>query len=271
MRSQELTSRQSVDETAGALGRVGLLATAALYFLLAFLLINIAFEGSSGEHEPSSEGALQLVADQPLGSVLLAALALGFAAHALWRTAEALGDRDREGTRPLGLAMRAGFAAIAVWYAGLAGLTTWTLVGHDPKTPGEEDARQGVLGWPLGRELVIAAGAAFLVAAVISVGFVATRRHERKLRTFAMSRAELRTASVLGTIGHLARAAVFWAIGSFLVVAGWTHDRSKTVGLDGALLRLAQVPLGEVALGATAVGLGVFGAWHLAQARYRRT
>jgi Domain of Unknown Function (DUF1206) len=272
VRTHELGARDTaVGETAGALGRIGLLATAALYFIIAFLSFQIALEGRSGEHRPDSEGALELLAGQPLGSVLLVALAGGFAAHALWRVAQAFGDREREGQRPVGLAKRAGYAVIAVWYAGLAALTTRMLIGHEPNQPGEEDTAQGVLAWSFGRELVIAAGVAFITAAVVSVVFVVTHRHEQKLRAFAMTEATRRTASLLGTVGHLARGVVFAMIGAFLVVAAWTHEPEKTKGLDGALLQLAQAPLGGIALGAVAVGLAAFGGWCLAQARYRRT
>jgi hypothetical protein len=261
----------AVGEATGALGRIGLLATAALYFIVALLSFQIAVEGRSGEHRPGTEGAIKLVADQPLGSVLLVVLAVGFAAHALWRVAQALGDREHEGKQPFGLAKRAGYAGIAVWYAALAVLTAWTLTGHKPYQSREQDTAQGVLGWSFGHELVIAAGVGFIVAAIVSVAFVITRRHEQKLSAFAMTEAERRSASLLGTVGHLARATVFAMIGGFLVVAAWTHEPAKTKGLDGALLQLAQAPLGGVALGATAVGLAAFGGWCLAQARYRRT
>ena len=72
---------QMRDETTGTLGRVGWLATAALYALLSLLAIRLAVEGSTGGHRPDAEGALQLVAEQPLSQGLLVLLMLGFAAH----------------------------------------------------------------------------------------------------------------------------------------------------------------------------------------------
>ena len=63
---------QMRDETTGTLGRVGWLATAALYALLSLLAIRLAVEGSTGGHRPDAEGALQLVAEQPLSQGLLA-------------------------------------------------------------------------------------------------------------------------------------------------------------------------------------------------------
>ena len=75
-------------DVVGALGRAGLLATAALYAVLALLALRVALEGRVAGHRPDSEGALRLVAEQPLGVALLALLGLGFAAQARERGAQ---------------------------------------------------------------------------------------------------------------------------------------------------------------------------------------
>jgi hypothetical protein len=49
------------------------------------------------------------------------------------------------------------------------------------------------------------------------------------------------------------------------------HVSTATVGLDGALLRLAQAPLGRLLLGMVAVGFVCFALWSALQARYRAT
>ena len=260
-----------VDPT-GALGRAGLLATAALYTLLGLLALRVALEGRAGGHRPSTEGALQLVAGQPLGVVLLALLGLGFVAHAVWRLAEALGDRENEGGDPTGLAKRLGYAAVALWYVALAALTGAVLFGHPPQDRQRtRQAAQGVLGWPLGRELVLAAGAGFLVAALAALVFVWRRKHLARLRTGQMAPETRRLASFAGIAGYGARAIVFGVIGAFLIQAAWDHDPPATVGLDGALLRLAQAPLGRLLLAAVALGFGCFALWSALQARYRAT
>jgi hypothetical protein len=259
-------------DPAGALGRAGLLATAALYTLLGLLALRVALEGRAGEHRPDTEGALQLVADQPLGAVVLALLGLGIAAQAVWRLVEAFADRDNEGDDPPGLAKRLGYGAVALWYAGLAGLTAAVLFGHRPQNEQRErEAAQGVLGWPFGRELVMAAGLGFIVAAVASVVFVWRRKHLAKLHTEQMAPETKRLASFAGIAGYTSRAVVFGVIGGFLIEAALDQDSSATVGLDGALLRLAQAPLGPLLLAAVALGFGCYGLWAALQARYRAT
>jgi hypothetical protein len=80
-----------------------------------------------------------------------------------------------------------------------------------------------------------------------------------------------RLASIAGIVGYSARAVVFAVIGVFLIEASWDRDPTATVGLDGALLRLAQAPLGRLLLGMVAVGFGCFALWSALQARYRAT
>ena len=268
----EVGALHAQGDAVGALGRAGLLATATLYAVLALLALRVALEGRVAGHRPDSEGALRLVAEQPVGVALLALLGLGFAAQVVWRLAQAVGDRDREGDAPGGIGKRIGYACIAVWYAVLAGLTAWILFGgHTGGSPEEQDAARGVLEWPLGRDLVIGAGLGFVVAAVVSIVFVAQKRHLAKLRTETMSEEARRLASAAGLLGHSARALVFAVIGAFLVKAAWDDDPTETVGLDGALLQLAQAPLGAVALSAVALGFGAFSLWCVMQARYRAT
>jgi len=59
--------------------------------------------------------------------------------------------------------------------------------------------------------------------------------------------------------------------GAFLVQAALTANPRKAHGLDGALRALAQPVGGRVLLVAVAVGLACFGAYSLAEARYRET
>ena len=257
-------------EATGTLGRVGWLATAALYGLLALLAIRLAVEGRPADLRPSAEGALRLVGEQPLGQALLVVLMLGFAAHALWRLAQAVGDRDHAGDDPKGLAKRAGFAALALWYGVLAGLTGWAAFGHHAET-NEKDTARGVLGWPLGRELITAVGVGFLIAAVGSVVFVLSKRHLAKLRPGEAGPEARPVVDLAGTVGYLARALVFAVIGVFLIRAAWERDASETVGLDGALFRLAHAPAGPLLLALVGSGFGCYAVYAALQARYRST
>lgn len=254
------------------LGRAGLLAQGAIYALVALLALEVAVDGRDSSERPDKEGALRLVEKQPLGKVLLVALGLGFAAYAIWRLAQALVDRNAKGTDAKGLAKRAGYLALGSWYASLAVVTARFVLGSGSSgagSGGERKAAAGLLGAPLGRELVLAAGGGFFVAAGWNVYRAFSGKLDRHLRVHEMSEGEHRAAVLLGGAGHLARGAVFLLVGGFLAKAAWEYAPSEAKGLDGALLELASREYGPLLLGAVAAGLFAFALWCAAQARYR--
>jgi hypothetical protein len=254
------------------LGRAGLVAKAVLYAVIAILAFKVANGGR--EEAPDKEGALQAIAGQPFGRVLLALLALGLAGYALWRLAQAVFDRENEGEGIKGLAKRGGQLARGAWWAVLCGLAVSTLIEGDSKggsgSSSEQQATAGVFDWPLGRYIVYAAGLAFLVAAGFNFWRGVTCRFNKKLKTGEMSEAEEAAATGVGFAGHIARGVVFGLIALFLLRAAWQFDPKEARGLDGALLEVAQAPWGGLLLSGVAAGLLCYALYCLVQARYRR-
>jgi len=251
------------------LGRVGLAAKGVLYLVIGLLAIQVA-RGARGE-KADTQGALSEIAQKPFGRLLLIVLALGLAAHALWRLAQAILDRDDEGEDASGLAKRAGAFARAVWYGGLCVLTTTRIFGESGGGGGktEDKATGGVLDLPAGRYLVFAAAAGFLGAAGFNAYRAITANFRKKLETQKMSEAEEKVANTVGVLGHLARAVVWTLVAGFLAKAAWEYDPKEAVGLDAALHKVAQQPYGGFLLFAVAVGLIAYALYCLVQARYR--
>jgi len=251
------------------LGRTGLVAQGTIYALVALLAIQVALGGRDRSHAPDKQGALKLVADQPAGGWLLGALALGFVAYALWRFSQALVDRSNKGRDAKALAKRFGYFCIGAWYAVLAVLAVKVMLGSGGSGGNEQQTTAGIFGWPLGRELVFGVAAGLFVAACWNVYRALSGKLDKHLRTHEMSDGERTTVVAIGGVGHLARGAVFGLIGVFFARAAIQFDPKEARGLDGALLELTQQPYGRLILGGVAVGLGSFGLWCVAQARYR--
>jgi hypothetical protein len=76
--------------------------------------------------------------------------------------------------------------------------------------------------------------------------------------------------TVLGTIGHVARAVVFGLVAVFLIKAAYDYKANEAIGLDGALGKLYDGAYGAWLLGAVAVGLIAFACFSLVEARYRK-
>lgn len=251
------------------LGRIGLVAKAALYAVIGVLAVKVAL--GAREESPDKGGALRTIAEQPLGKGLLILLAGGLAAYALWRLAQAILDHDDEGEGPKGLAKRATNLGKAAWYGILCGLTVSVLVGGGNGGGGnEQQTTAGVFERPFGRYAVYAAGLAFAGAAVFNGYRAITCKFNKKLKTHEMGDLEETAATGIGVLGHLARFVVFGLIGLFLLRAAWEFDPKEARGLDGALLEVAQAPYGGFLLGAVAVGLLAYALHCLVQARYRR-
>jgi len=251
------------------LGRAGLAAKGISFGIVAVLAILVAVD--AGGKTTDRQGALRTVAGEPFGRFLLIVLAVGFAAYTVWRLAQAFLDRDDEGSGAKGLAKRATYLGRAAIYAGLFVTTLSILLGEDrgSGSGSEDQATAGVLDWPAGRWLVAAAGIVVAGVGLYNAYRGLSRKFEDKLKRGEMSPAERRWVGRIGTIGLLARAVVFGLVGWFLVKAAVEYDPKETIGLDGALAKLAQASYGHWLLAAVAVGLLAYGAFSLAEARYR--
>lgn len=244
------------------LARAGLVAKGVSFGIVALLAIEVAL--GRGGATTDRQGALRAVAARPFGEVLLVLLALGFAGYAIWRFTDAFLDRRDEGSDAPALAKRASFLARGCIYAGLCITTVRILAGSGGGGGSKEkQATGGVLDWPGGRWLVLAAAACVAGAAVWNAYRGLSRKFEEKLR---------RTSGVavaLGVAGHLARAVVFGVAAWFLAKAALQYDAHEAVGLDGALARLAHEAYGKALLGLVAAGLLAYGLYAVVEARDR--
>jgi Domain of Unknown Function (DUF1206) len=254
-------------ETVGWLGRLGLVAMGVSYGLVAVLAIKLAL-GHGGNAEDRG-GALQTIAQDGFGRIVVFALAVGFGAYAVWRFAEAFFDRGGEGHGPKGLAKRLGYTGRGLIYTGLCITAAAVLLGSSgDKNEQHETAR--VLEWPAGRWIVGTIGAGFAAAALWNFFRGVTRKFKDDLNTGQMSALEERVTTVAGVVGVFARGVVFALIGIFLIKAAVEYDPQEAIGLDGALRKLAAQDHGRSLLGLVAAGLLAFGVFCLFQARYRR-
>jgi hypothetical protein len=254
----------------GRLARLGLVAKGVSFGIVGVLAILVAV--GEGGKTTDRQGALRTVGQHPLGRVLLVLLAAGFAAYALWRFAEALFDREAEGSGPKGIAKRLSFLGRGAIYAALFLSTMSILLGDGGGGSGQQEDRAtaGVLGWPGGRWLVLAVGVAVAGVGLFNGYRAVSRSFCDKLRTDEMNETARRLATWIGTVGLLARMAVFGVAGWFLIKAAVEYRPRETVGLDGALAKLAGRPYGHWLLGAVAAGLFAYGLYSLVEARYRK-
>ena len=251
-----------------AAGRAGLLAKGALYAVVGLLAVQIPL--GLGGKATDRQGALRSVAQQPLGEVLLLALAAGLAGYAVWRLVQAFLDRGGEGSGAKALAKRAGYLGRALLYLATAFVAFSLVAGWGAGGSDEKEDAAAVLEWPGGRYVVGAVGLAFLAAGLYNGYRALSTKFRKDLREHQM-RSDVRPWVIaVGVVGHAARGIVFALIGVFLLRAAWQYDPQEAIGIDGALGKVADAPHGPLLLGVVAAGLLAYAAFCAVQARYRR-
>lgn len=248
------------------LSRAGFVARGLIYGIVGILALKLAV--GQGGKTTNQQGALHTVAQQPLGKILLALVAIGLGGYALWRFVRAAIGHGPEGTDST--FDRVAALASGIVYSGLCLVAIRILTGSKGSSSTPKSATAGVFGWPAGTWLV---GAAGLI--VIGVGLYQGYRGVTKdfladSKTEEMSPRTKQWIGWLGMLGHLARMVVFVLVGIFLVRAAVDFNARAAVGLDGALAKLQHNSFGPLLLGVVAAGLIAFAIYSLSDARYRR-
>lgn len=252
------------------LARLGLAARGLVYVVVGFIALQIAW--GTEKSQADKQGALQVLASNPVGKAAIVVAIVGFVGYALWRLTEAIwGHTEDDGIKRWG---KRGFslfrAALYIWFAISAVMLLAGSSGSgSDQTSKEWTAR--LMAQPFGRYLVIAVGIGFVGAALWLAWRGVTTKFDEKLKLGEMSPGMKSAVEKLGLVGNVARGVVFGMVGVFIVVAAVTFDPKKARGLDGSLRTLADNGWGQVVLWAVALGLVAFGLYSFAEARYRKT
>lgn len=258
-----------------AVARAGLVGRAMLYVVFGLLAVDVA-QGGGGSS--TTQGAIEKFAGGSYGQVLLIALCLGLVALVVWKATQAIAGDPVEGSEA---SDRAEHAVKGLVYGGtlVAALTVlianWNGSGGSGSSGSggstEQEATATVLEWPAGQFLVIAVGLGV-------VAFGAYEIHHHGLHTKFMQRLDTTSMSdetehgveVAGRVGYVAKGITAAIVGVFFVVAGLQHDPDEAKGLSGALQELGTSGWGTMVLWVVALGMFLFAAFSLVEAKLRR-
>ena len=253
------------------LARFGFAARGVLYLLIGALTVELAL--GQGGKSASQAGALQTVAHQPFGEVLLIAIAVGFGGYALWRLMQAAlghgpegGGEDTPGYRIMALA--SGLIYLSFMVLSIRILTSPNHnAGQKPKAG---HAAADVLSLPGGQFMLGIVAAVLIGAGLYQAYRGVTAKFVEDAKIGEMSPTVRTWYTRVGVAGYLGRAAVFGLTGALVAAAAISNRAHQAKGLDGALQKLGNQPFGVVLLLVVAAGLVAFGLYSLADARYRR-
>jgi hypothetical protein len=252
--------------------RLGFGAKGVVYAVIGLLALVLA--AGAGGKTTDSRGALATVASAPAGRVLVALLAAGFAALAVWHLLDAVADTDGRHRSGWGAAaVRVGRAISGLAYGSLTVAAARLALSRPAGAGGDALARSytaRALDLPAGRVLVFA-GAAIVI--LVGLHRIRTGLGRGFLGDLDLNRASERLrawAARLGTAGFATQGVVFALVGVFFARAAIQGDAGEATGFDGALQALARQPPGMALLAAVAVGLLAYGAYAFMEGTHRK-
>lgn len=240
--------------------RAGYAARGIVYILLGYLTLTTA----GGGEDASS--VLRQMQDMPLGSVLLVLVGLGLLGWGLYRLYGAAVDIEGKGSDAKGAGTRIGHALSGLAHVGLCLVALRLAFGDGSAGSGGDatkiDAAATAQQLPLGEVLIALVGIGFAIAAVSQLAKAATGNFMGLLDPEAPPFTEW-----LGRAGYAARGIVFGALAWQILQVAFAGGSASQAGIGGALDALRETGWLYMLV---ALGLGLFGAFSLVMARYRR-
>jgi hypothetical protein len=250
--------------------RAGLIARAIVYVILGVLILEIAIKGRAPAHADTT-GSFAEIARQPAGSGVLALLAVGLAAYALWRFVEAA-SRTPQGQPTSGWS-RIGWVAAGIVYVALCLNVVKLMTGARPNGGPEEHPSSfagGVLRLPLGPELLGLTAAASVAGGVCLIVWGVRHDYAKAWQTRKMTPRLIELGRWSGVAGNSARVVAVLLVATSLLVSAVSNDPDRAKSLDGALQALAARPVGVMVLVLVGAGFLSFGMHSLVEARFRQ-
>ena len=255
--------------------RAGLVAYGALHLLLAWVAVRVVVgHGSTpsgkGSGSATGQGALSQLAGDPLGRVLLSAMAVVFAGLAVWQLIAALvGYRDDDGLKRHLMRVGAGARVVAYGYFAFASARL-ALQGASAHGQSPDSTTQRVMAAPAGTLLLVGVGVGAAATGIGLAVFGVRKGFLDQLDSRARNADRRVPIVVLGQVGYVVKGLAFVLIGALLVIAALTRNPTKVGGLDHSFYELLGHTGGSIAVVVAGLGLGCFGlylfarSWHLA-------
>jgi hypothetical protein len=251
--------------------RVGIIAKAVVYLAIGLLASAAALH--LGGALTDTSGVFYFLLHQPLGRVLLGALALGLFAYTIWLSVQAVLDPDGNGTSFVGLVNRFGQMVTALAQLALSAEAARLALGLRSVLSGSVDLSNEQLvaeglRVPFGVQLVGLIGLVLVGVAVSQMyrALAGDVRRDWRLGGLGENGA---WAVRIGRFGLAARAVVLGVGGWLVFQAARGYDPSRAGGIRAVLRTLAGFYASGWLLGLVALGLVAFGIFGLVEARYR--
>jgi len=236
--------------------RLGYASSGVVHLLLGWLAVQLAW-GSGKDADQSS--ALEQLAGNPVGAVLLWVVVLGFLLLGIWQIGEAVVARETT-DRVKAIAKAAGYLALAV--------TAFRIASGSGSSDSDKQASsftETIMDNPLGQ---LAVGLGGLVVIGVGVYHVVKGWKKKFLEDLASNPPH--AVELAGQVGYPAKGLALGVLGILFVLAAVQHDANKAGGIDAALKALLELPLGPVILTIVGLGIAAFGLYCFGRAKHAK-
>lgn len=244
--------------------RFGMVAYGIVHLTIAWLGIQLALGNSSGS--ASRNGALNQLAQQTGGDLVVWVVAIGMFLLVIWKLLEAFIDYTLEdGAKKAWKPATNVFKAIVYGTLGISAVHVAT--GSKSKS-NTSDYTATLMDQPFGRWLVGLIGLAIIGYGIYLVYRGWTEKFLKHLDPQGRSGDTGKAYKMFGKVGYIAKGIAIAVIGLLFVYAAVSHKAKKSGGLDQALHKILEQPFGPVLLFAISLGIGCYGLFCFARARH---
>ena len=243
--------------------RAGFAVSGLLHFLIGLVAIRLAM-GGQGQADVS--GAVEELAGQPAGPLLLWTSFAACVALAIWQASDAIFDFGHLPTKKkVGKKLKAALQAVVYAFFALTLASVATGAGSDNRES-TSDMTVNLMKAPGGVALLVVIGAAVAVTGIVYAIRGFRKSFLKYLRMPAQKQA--RTAvTVIGVVGYVAKGVALLLVGLLIIIATVTAHPEQSTGLDGSLKALREQPFGVYLLAAVGVGLICYGIYMAVRAK----
>lgn len=264
-RAEELGRQAHESDWLDRAASAGLLAYGLVHVVIGWLAVMLAFGDRQGS--ATSTGAVQQIAEQPFGGVVVWLIAIGMVLLVGWQLLEAaLGHRDEDGAKRTGKRLLSVGKAVIYGAIGVSAVKVAT--GSSSQSQGTDSMTAKLMDRPGGQVLV---GMVAVALVVVGCAFLYQAQQEKFLKHLDGEGRSGQSGTAykwLGKAGYAAKGVAMLVVSSLFGYAAISHEAKKSGGLDQALREILDQPFGPVLLCLVGVGFAAFGLFCFARARY---
>ena len=242
--------------------RLGMAAKGAVYSLIGVLTALAAF--GQGGQQTGGKGALQYLAQQSYGQILLVILGLGLLGYVFWRMYQVFANPKGFDDDAKGYGKRVAFFISGLIYAGFSFYAFKLAFGSSSGSSG------GMMGSLMsgsnGDTIAIIVGIGMAIKAIYDLYRAYSNKFREEVEEAGMDRKAQKTLINAGKVGHTARGAVIGLMAYLTLRSGLSSGNKISTTTDA--FSYIQNEFGSVVLGIVAIGFVAYGVYMFIKAKY---